>query len=239
MPEIKGFENLLVHVKDPLSPYVLKTENGCIMENVWQFSKIYKMVFEQKQTLHRWTKEEGWCHPAETHIDEKGNITPQYWLWRNKGFNFQHPVRYPNGYHGRTKCVGVVVRRDLLTNIPDPEITRKVTVIDGRVDYVLVPPEYFYVTRRCVYYNVYVTLARRIDQFHQLQRNIFSGTKYQTVEVDGPRKAEDYPFNLADDNSLLLARDTARGWLNNRSQSFGHGVCLAIALINKDEWINI
>jgi hypothetical protein len=72
MPSIDGFENLLIHVRDTLSPYVLKSEDGCIMENIWQFSKIFEIVTEQKQTIHRWTREKGWHYKRERHMNEDG-----------------------------------------------------------------------------------------------------------------------------------------------------------------------
>ena len=42
MPTLEGFENILVHTTGALSPYTMKDENDCIMENYWQFSKIWK-----------------------------------------------------------------------------------------------------------------------------------------------------------------------------------------------------
>lgn len=50
-PSYKGFENIVVMLKShsvwyPLSPYFLKDDDGCIMENCWQFSKnICKHIF--------------------------------------------------------------------------------------------------------------------------------------------------------------------------------------------------
>jgi hypothetical protein len=157
--------------------------------------------------------------------------------------HFPHAVRYPNGFAGRVHCRGVLIHKDLLTDMPDKDITKKITQIpkDAKEKemYVLIPKDKFYIARKCVYYNVYVTLCRRTSMFVKLEKRIASGFKYQICEVDGPRKAKDYPFSEADNNSLLVTRETAKAWLMNITQSFGHGVCLCIALINQDEWISV
>jgi hypothetical protein len=210
MPEIPDFSNILIHVRDELSPYILKTEEGCIMENVWQFSKIYRKVYNQNQTIHRYTSEKGWVHPEEIHIDEKGNVLPEYWQWRSKGMNCSHAIRYPNGYNGRSECVGFIWNGQFI------------------------PVDKYHIARKIIYYDTYITMCKKNPEYKELQRRLSNKENLQIVEVDGPRKAEDYPFNLAENNSLLINREIAQGWLKSKTQSFGHGVCLAIALLGLD-----
>lgn len=95
-----------------LSPYSLKTQEGWILENVWQFSKIYREVPE----INTMSYVEGmkgmqpiWKHPKETHItieDSKISVSPKYWDWREKGYNNTHAVRYPVGFNNRNECLG-------------------------------------------------------------------------------------------------------------------------------------
>ena len=36
-----------------------------------------------------------WEHPAETHVNDDGSLTPDYHTWREKGMNRKYAVRYP------------------------------------------------------------------------------------------------------------------------------------------------
>lgn len=83
-----------------LSPYELKNDQGHIMENSWQFSKIYAKVPKSVQKYSRWNPMIIWDHPAETHFipdqDDptdfsKGQILPAYSVWRKKGMT-SHPL---------------------------------------------------------------------------------------------------------------------------------------------------
>lgn len=96
---MEGYMSVLIHSSDrgiggPLSPFHLKNEKGQLMENVWQFSKLYPVV--HKQTQKEWT------HPEEVHGDPPNEA---YWKWREKGMNHPRAVRYPNGYKGRHECI--------------------------------------------------------------------------------------------------------------------------------------
>lgn len=52
-----------------LAPFFLSDEQGHLMGNAWQFSKIYREMPN--------INEKKWSHPAEKHFDEKGNILPR------------------------------------------------------------------------------------------------------------------------------------------------------------------
>ena len=100
-----------------LSPYHLRTDGkedainpgGVIFENLWQSSKCYPWVYPI----------EVYCHPSkqgdprylwykstknEAHIDAKGEVLPEYYLWRNEIFNCKNAIRYPNGKQHRHEC---------------------------------------------------------------------------------------------------------------------------------------
>ena len=86
-----------------LSPYCLKNESGELMENIWQFSKIYRQVGKQSIKYSNWDNRIIWEHDSEVHIlDNK--ITKEYWAWREKGFKCKYHV----GYTNRGKCVGSI-----------------------------------------------------------------------------------------------------------------------------------
>jgi hypothetical protein len=215
MPKTDGYKNILVHVKDPLSPYVLRC-SGVLMENKYQFSKLYRRVRSQNQKLHRYSKDDGWIHPTEEHYDpHTKTIRDAFWAWQRKGFECKFAVRYPNGYAGRGEVVG--------------------SVIGTKDDYRIVD----YVTaRKEIYYPCYVSAARTAQQFRDLQQQWGAGARLQIVEVDGPRfDAESPPYNRVVNGSLPMTEDITRALVVNTTQSFGHGYCLAISLMGRDEWV--
>lgn len=86
---------------------MLRNEKGQLLENVWQFSKIYASVSAQKIPLSSryYPSTIIWEHPAEKHLDDNGEPNDAYWDWRAKGMDNPYPVRYPNGFQGRKECV--------------------------------------------------------------------------------------------------------------------------------------
>ena len=66
-----------------LSPYYLSDEKGHIMENIWQFSKVYPKVPRSRQTYSRYNPQVIWDHPAEVHIED-GKINNKYIAFRSK-----------------------------------------------------------------------------------------------------------------------------------------------------------
>lgn len=84
-----------------ITPYYLKDNDGHIFENLWQYSKIYKNIEAQHEIK---AGKLIWSHPAEIHIKDN-KLTNEFWEWRKKGWNNPYPVRFPNGFYGRHKCV--------------------------------------------------------------------------------------------------------------------------------------
>jgi hypothetical protein len=64
-------------VKSPFSPLLLRTPNG-IMENVWQFSKVYP-----------------------EHVDDNGEIKDEWFRWRENGLNSRWAILHPMGKDAR------------------------------------------------------------------------------------------------------------------------------------------
>lgn len=65
--------NVTSRAKSPFSPYLLVTSNG-IVENIWQFSKVYPV-----------------------HVDAKGDIKDDWYEWRTKGLENDRAVKNPMG----------------------------------------------------------------------------------------------------------------------------------------------
>ncbi len=68
-----------------LSPFRIKTDNGCLFENYWQAHKVWQNVTKQS------TK--NWSWPAETH----GEPNEAWDKWHEALKKHTEPVRRPNG----------------------------------------------------------------------------------------------------------------------------------------------
>jgi hypothetical protein len=88
--KLPGFTSIVVMTTSSkfgmLSPFQLKTKDGIIIENKWQFMKVYEKVPETTQYYSRFNKTIIWDYHEEQHVDEKGNILPEYYNWQEQGF---------------------------------------------------------------------------------------------------------------------------------------------------------
>ena len=221
-PEYPGFTKILVMTPGyggyhTLSPYSLKNDKGQIMENIWQFSKVYYQVRRSVQRKSRYDNTIIWNHPAEIHVVESGEITDEYVAWREKGFNNPYPVRYPNGYNYRHECVCSLK-----------------TIYDQPLDYIE--------SRKQIYLPLYIELVSQQDQFFELKELLSKGMNLLIIEVDGPHeesmsyyiKKYGVSTDFIELNTMLANEDNLRIMLNDPKHPFGHGYCLAVALLELD-----
>ena len=219
-PTYPEFRQIFVLTKSTeygsIGPYELKDENDAIMENVWQFQKVYKTVPKIDCQYSRYDRRIIWSHPAETHVDSNGALTPEYWNWRKKGFACKDAVRYP---------VGMQVGHQCLYAITD----------DGeKLDYIQ--------GRKKIYMPVYCNLVREAKQYKDLQQMLEHGEKLLIIEVDGPHQESlDYykaKYGVGSDfiqQSTIIANfGNLKIMLNDDKHAFGHGYCLAAALLGID-----
>jgi len=233
-PEIKGFTNIVVLMKSSpyweLSPYYLKDENGVIMENKWQFSKVYPKVPATTQKYSRYDNTVVWKWKEETHIDnysdsEKKFPNSKYLKWRNAGMKNKFAVRYPVGFKNKSNCAYA------LKTATETEFSDKLGYIDAR---------------KQIYIPEYCRLVKRQKKFKQLKRKIAAGENIMIVEVDGPH-GESISHYIAKygvkrdfilNNSMLVEENNIKIMLNDPKHNFGHGYCLAMALLGKEEeWL--
>jgi hypothetical protein len=227
-PSCKGYTPIIVLTKSSpygdLGPYVLKNEKDQIMENIWQFSKVYPWIPATKQVYSRWDSTIIWDHPKEVHIDEDGTPNDLYWAWREKGMNTQEAIRYPvgSGSH-RAKCMYV------LTDPKEPDLLGdKLNLVDGR---------------KRVYLKVYTDLAKKSKTFEKLKERLENGENLLIIEVDGPHQESlsyyrsTYPVgeDFIIDNTIDVNIYNMGIMLRDPKHSFGHGYCLATALLEIDK----
>jgi len=221
-PSFPEFESILVLTKSSkygsLGPYCLKNEKNQIMENIYQFSKVYEKIPASTQRYSRYDRTVIWSHPAETHaiLTENGYVlTKEYLNWREKGMNCTYPVRYPIGFNNRHKCLFSI--KSLDNPIP--------------LDYVQ--------SRIQIYLPLYIDLVKPEKQFAELLNKLRKGVNLLILEVDGPHQESlDYykeKYGVKDDfienGTMLCAKENLNIMLYDTKHPFGHGYCLAIALM--------
>lgn len=219
-PSYEGFTSIIVLMKShskygDLGPYLLKNNKGQIIENVWQFKKVYEKVPYSKQRYSRYSNTIIWEHAEETHIDHNRQLTLEYYNWREKGLNNTYPVRYPVGFDHRHKCVCSI------DDINNPKI---LSYIEARKE---------------IYLKEYINAVVRVPNFTELKNRLLNGENLLIIEVDGPhQESMDYykeKYNVNDDfitdDTILVTSDNMKILLNDSKHPFGHGYCLAMALL--------
>ena len=219
----EGFRNILIHTSGKnlggdLSPYVLKNESGQLLENVWQFAKVWERVFEQRIPLGRFHPNRiVWEWPAEVHLFND-KITAEYWNWRKQGMDNKYAVRYPNGFKNRTKT--------LFSLWPNANNEFE------RLDYIQ--------ARKAIYCAEYARLAPKTPHFAKLKDMLERGINLQIVEVDGPDPSLDFePYNriTPEQPGLDIDKETIQMLLNDERRAFGHGYTIAALLLDGSEWL--
>lgn len=198
-----------------IGPYVLKNEDGQIMENIWQFSKVYKRVPYVKETYSKYNNRVIWEHPFEVHMNKDGTLTKEYWAWREKGMSAPDAIRYPVGRSekARASC------QYALWN-------------DQKLDYVE--------ARKAIYLPVYVEMVKKTEKFKKLKKMLEAGKDLLIMEVDGPRQESlNYykeKYGVKDDfivgNTIEVNEKNMNIMMNDTKHAFGHGYCLAMALLD-------
>lgn len=224
-PSYPGFTPIIILMKGhnkwgSLGPYELKDDNGIILENYWQGAKCYAFVPETIQRYSRWDSRIIWQHSSEIHYDQdRDQILPAYWTWRNKLMHNLFAVRYPVGFNHRHKCLFAIKDND---------------VIHRKLDYIQ--------ARKEIYVQKYCELVRQQQKFKELEQRLDRGENLLIIEVDGPHQQSlNYyrdNYNVNDDfieqNTMLALDENLHIMLNDDKHPFGHGYCLAIALLELD-----
>lgn len=209
-PTTDGYVNILIHTTGALSPYQMKDSDSVIMENYWQFSKIWEDVDAIRERISKYDPALRWEHQEEVHLIN-GLVTHEYWDWRAKGMTHNRWVRYPNGYHNHSKTVGTVIG------------TKDNYEIIGYIE-----------ARKRVYYQKYKEIAIKTNAFKRIKKMLENGINIQINEVDGPAYYDEHPYDLTVNESLPMTKDILEVLINNPRQAFGHGYSLAACLMNID-----
>lgn len=217
-PKLENYKTILPLTKSTkdfeLSPYCLTDKNGVIIENKWQFSKVYKTVPKSKQFYSRFDKTVIWEHGEEVHY-KKGKVTKAYLKWRKKGFKCKYPIRYPVGHAKRTECLGYLKK---------PKDTKL-------LDYIT--------ARKKGYVPMYIKAAKKVEKFKKLKTLLEKGKNLLIIDVDGPHEESlkyykgKYNINpkFIKNNTVKVNKKNMKILLNDPKHPFGHGYCLGMALL--------
>jgi hypothetical protein len=228
-PSFPGFTTFIALTKSTtygsLGPYELYDEKGRNMENLWQFYKVYERVDASVQKYSRYNATIIWDHPAEVHAvksedGKRWTITPEYFAWRQKGMNCKYAVRYPVGYNQRHRCLFSLAENE-----------------DGTVN----PKPLKYIeARKAIYVPLYIKLVKEKEQFKELKERLERGESLLIIEVDTcHQESLSYykeKYGVTDDfiqeNTMLVTKENLDIMLNDEKHPFGHGYCLAMALLD-------
>lgn len=227
-PAMPGFTTIVIHTSakpfgGSLSPYQLRDEWGCLLENIWQFAKVYPGVAGQRTAIHAMQPDNiVWEHKPEIHVDGDGRILPDYWAWRQAGMRNPLAVRYPNGYDGR---------RSVLYSLwpKNRDKWRSTDVADyDKLDYIE--------ARKRIYYGEYRRLAPRVRDFQVMRQRLRAGENLLLCEVDGPAYAPTWPLNEITRSrpGMTITAGHLRALIEDRRHPFGHGYTLAALLLDID-----
>lgn len=185
-----------------------------------QKNKTYEAVPPVCERYSRYDRTIIWEHPAEVHI-RNGSLTPEYYKWREKLKGNKYAVRYPLGF-GMNKYCKYAYR--------DGYEGEKLNYIE---------------TRKLIYVPLYCSLVMKEKQFQELKERLSKDENLLIIEVDGPHQESlqyyKEKYNICDSfiekDTILVSENNIKIMLNDPLHPFGHGYCLAMALLDKhSEW---
>jgi hypothetical protein len=217
-PSYPGFKSIVVMTKSSpygdIGPYVLKNEQGQLMENIYQFSKVYETVPKSKQIYSRWDNRVIWDCPSEKHVED-GEVNDAYWKWREAGMNAKEAIRYPVGMKHRGQCLYALWEGEKLNYVQ---------------------------ARKEIYMKTYKELVMKEPKFIKLKKWLKEGKNLLIIEIDGPHQESlDYykqKYNVQDDfieqSTMLATKENLEIMLNDTRHNYGHAYCLSACLQDID-----
>lgn len=228
IPQVPGYSTIVVLTRNfrsaddydsvpELGPYELKTPEGHLVENRYQFSKVYEKTPEVTISVSSRDRRVAWEYPGTQFLSSEGKILPEYWEWRRRGMACELPVRNPVGWPAMKTCLYAV---DGLFSLVDYEVDPNDLVRLGYVE-----------ARTEIYQRQYRRSAIKSPHFHQLLDRLIEGERLLIAEVDGPRpEAAAYYLRT-------YGLDVSQGWMaatpenlevmrNDTLKPYGHGYVL-------------
>ena len=88
-------------------------------------------------------------------------------------------------------------------------------------------------TRKEIYVKEYIRLIKNLPEYEKLLNKLKKGENIMICEMDVPAKnKKGYYGNDCDDNNICnMSIEKLELLLNDTSEAFGHGLCLAYSLL--------
>ena len=223
-PEVPGYENVVIDKYSDFSTDILKDKNGNFLTNVWEFSKLFPRVAEQGKDQVWWT------HPEEVHVKD-GVIDSKYWAWRTKGMTFKHPIRYVNGQSNRNKFIHLL--RACETEF-EAKQAKKLITYKGTNYESLNHIE----ARTKLFFPMYSEAVKKQKVFTDLKVKTDKGTKIAIYDVDGFLETKKNGVKCINKDTVEITKENVVELLGSDHHTFGAGICLAVLLLGKEEWLN-
>lgn len=210
-----------------LCPYLLKTDGNeecansgnVLFENFYQGCKVYDIVYDNDVYAHKYhigdPKYLWWSFKP---INKNGDIIFKdnvinyelYYRWRKDLWECKNPIRYPNKIHRRknTQFALCVDKNGKET----------------RMDYIS--------SRKNLYAKEYIRLVKKIPEYNILLEKLKNKENIMICEVDVPAKNKKGSYKDCDNNNICpMSIEKLELLLNDPSEAFGHGLCLAYSLL--------
>jgi hypothetical protein len=211
-----------------LCPYYLKTDGdelcynpgNILFENFYQGLKVYDIIYENEvypsryfvnKPQYLWWKYTPSNKDGDIIINNNEINYENYFKWRDELWKCTNPIRYPNKIHRRKNT-----QFALFIDKEGKEI---------RMDYLT--------ARREIYITEYVRLIKQLPEYTILLNKLKKGENIMICEIDVPsqKKRGNYGTNCNENNICELSLQHLQILLNDPSEAFGHGLCLAYALL--------
>lgn len=95
-----------------------------------------------------------------------------------------------------------------------------------------------YITsRKELYVKEYIRLVRKTQEYKVLLRKLKKGENLQICEIDVPANGKKGEYGKDCDEDDILSSEKLKVLMNDPSEAFGHGLCLAYVLF-QDTYAN-
>ncbi len=211
-----------------LCPYLLKTDGeelcynsgGILFENFYQGCKVYDIVYQNEvypskyhmnNPKYLWWKFEPLSTSGDVILQNNIINYELYFRWRNSLWECNNPIRYPNQIHRR--------KNTQFALCIDKEGNEK------RFDYITL--------RKEIYVKEYIRLIKKLPEYQKLLTKLKKGENIMICELDVPAKNKKGNYGKDCDNNNICHVNIKKleSLLNDSSEAFGHGLCLAYSLL--------
>ena len=206
-----------------LTTHYLKDTNNVLLENKWQFNKVYSDIPETTVYDPNDKTKIIWNYPKEQHV-KNNKLLDNFWNWRQQGYNSKNAICYPVGLHNEKKYMYHIKQNN------DGSYD-KLNIIDAR---------------KQIYIPEYCNSVKQNSKFYELNEILNNGDNILFIDDNGPHQ-ESLPYyigryNVTKDfivsNTIDVSIDNMKILMNDPKHDFGYCYCLAMALFNVDEqWI--